>query len=1579
MEVQSELLRELQRRGEVLAQKMGDLKGELSADALAADMSRAELAEKLLQRAPIEFLQQHSARELVDSTELVAAAIRRLFSDQAPVAIEVGIVAGRVAFAIALQDRPFIVNTVMECCREEGIRISTLLHPVLSSPKGVLSLNYLELEASTVEPVGELRRKLLEALTQLIPVTDDYRTMLARIDKIRDEVSQAATTAGVAEREELAEFAKWLTRGNFNFFGLVTFEERFGKFEPMGALGLCKETAVGSSDELLSELLLDVASLHKNGGIIFFNSLLSISTVHRRTRLSSITIREVSQRGEPLRFTTLVGLFTSKAVTQECSSIPFVRHKFEELARLEGLSENTHDFKSVENILDSLPKETSLGLDVESLRLIVNSVLGVATSSETVTSVWPDQEGRGVYVLVVMTRARFDSSVRQSIEEYLERLFNARPITSEHHLDITNRPVVRLYLYVPTSVVTLKGLRIEEVRTTISGLARSWTEELNIALAQRFKNGAVPLLMTKYEEAFADGYRASQTVHDCVEDISQVEGLSATTRLRIALANHEPTEPASATIVVYSAGEEITISQAVPVLENFGFSVISERSWKIAPMSTSVVTSNRFRVRTRSGNPIQVERFKAHVASAMAEAFSGAMDNDILNTLTTEAGLDTRAVALLRSYCRFLWQVKRFASRFSIYRTLSSNPELSARLWRVFETLFNPKLQMELDARKVEAQREAAELIAALRVVKDITTDRIFRSILMLMEHTVRTNLYQGHAFIALKFRSDSIDIMPQPRPMFEIFVNSTVVEGVHLRSGMVARGGIRWSDRVDDYRSEVLGLMKTQRIKNALIVPTGAKGGFIVKNLPTEQKLIPIAVQEAYSEYIRAMLSIADTRVDTQVVRPAQVLAYEGDDPYFVVAADKGTATFSDVANRLATGEYKFWLGDAFASGGSNGYDHKKYGITAKGGWECVTRHFRDRGIEFEKAPFTAVGIGDMAGDVFGNGLLLSSQVKLLAAFNHKHVFLDPEPDPRSSFEERKRLFELPGSQWSDYQSAVISSGGGVFDRFSKEIPLTPEVRSVLGIGADTPDVVSGETLINLILKAPVDLLWNGGIGTYVKSRLQNHAEVSDSANDAVRINADELRCRVIGEGGNLGLTQAARIEASRLGVALNTDAIDNSGGVDLSDHEVNLKIFFSRLIQNGKFSTEERNTLLQEMAPEVCEAVLHHNRSHALLLTLSAATSPKRIMEFQALLRELVKLGYVNRALDNLPDDEELQDRSDEGSGMTRPELAVCAATAKMWVKDIVLSSHLLAEPMLQSLLLEYFPGTMQQRWPNEIIQHPLARNILATQIANTLIDGVGITPLHHLATQYGVPPTRVIECALAAELIFDARTIRAKLIAIEPKIGTKRFIELVELLSAALVESTSWLVSRQGLGTTLAGFVERYSSAWKALRPEQLPVPLQQRHHQRIQALHGLPIDAPDAMLCAFLPEVSTIFDLLWCAQEASRPLGEVSSVYSAVNDLLMAGALIERCRQTEARTRWDNELLLNTEFDIRSSVAALTTRLASLGKSREEEVAQFLQERVVLDRWRVSVAELLQRAPELSALAVISRQIKGCIPA
>jgi glutamate dehydrogenase len=850
------------------------------------------------------------------------------------------------------------------------------------------------------------------------------------------------------------------------------------------------------------------------------------------------------------------------------------------------------------------------------------------------------------------------------------------------------------------------------------------------------------------------------------------------------------------------------------------------------------------------------------------------------------------------------------------------------------------------------------------------------------MENTLRTNFYHADFSIALKLHSEKIDILPNPRPMFEIFLSAPEVEGIHLRGSRVARGGIRWSDRYEDYRSEVLGLMKTQKIKNALIVPGGAKGGFVVKNLPSDPAQIAPAVENAYKIFVRSLLSVTDNRTATGIKHPEGLVIHDGEDPYLVVAADKGTATFSDIANRVATEEFNFWLGDAFASGGSQGYDHKIYGITAKGAWECVKRHFHDMGFDSINNSFTAVGIGDMAGDVFGNGLLLSRSVKLLAAFNHKHVFLDPNPDPEPSYQERRRLFVTKGTQWSDYKKELISAGGGVFGRFDKEITLSPQIRKALDIPESVPAAVNGEQLINLILKASVDMLWNGGIGTYVKSEAESHADVNDGTNDRVRVNATELRAKVVAEGGNLGFTQLARIEFAQRGGRINTDAIDNSGGVDLSDHEVNLKILFTGLMRDKKITLPDRNQLLKEMAPDVVEAVLDHNRSPALVLSLGVLRSKRTIEYFQSLIRELHRMGYINRALECLPDDEELRERIAQKAAMSRPELAVCTAAVKMWVKDSLLSSNLPSDPLLKDYLFDYFPPALRTRFKNELSGHPLSANIIATQVANTLVDTMGITFVHRMCVTYSVPPTSVLKCALAAEHILATKNIRNSIRKLDTFDNSASYLALSIEVSRALMDGASWLLSSHDPTLTLAKLVQLYETGYRSVVQDIEHILVGKEYdayRARILKYQQFGLDDFAAKSLAIFPRIVIVLEMLWAARQSGEDMKRVAALFSTVMEELGVGSFLSQTSAPETANKWENELLLGANDEIRRSLSRITTKLLEAKAVSRDDALAHLRKLPGFERVKATLEEARAETPSVAAMSVVAKQLRSLLPA
>ncbi|MCB0309870.1 MAG: NAD-glutamate dehydrogenase, partial [Bdellovibrionales bacterium] len=774
------------------------------------------------------------------------------------------------------------------------------------------------------------------------------------------------------------------------------------------------------------------------------------------------------------------------------------------------------------------------------------------------------------------------------------------------------------------------------------------------------------------------------------------------------------------------------------------------------------------------------------------------------------------------------------------------------------------------------------------------------------------------------------------------------------------------------------LVLIKTQKIKNALIVPSGAKGGFVVFDLPTDRKSVAVAVEQAYRSYIRSLLSITDNRIGKEVVHPEGVICYDGEDPYLVVAADKGTATFSDIANQIAQDEFNFWLADAFASGGSQGYDHKLYGITAKGAWECTKRHFHDIGLDYLTSPFSVVGIGDMSGDVFGNGLLCSDKIKLIAAFDHRHIFLDPNPDPAKSFEERSRLFALPHSAWSDYDSSLISSGGGVFGRFEKSIELSPEVFSALGLPSEQPTTVSGPELVRFILQAPCDLLWNGGIGTYVKSRSESHADARDRANDAVRINADQLRARIVAEGGNLGLTQRARIDFSERGGLINTDAIDNSGGVNLSDYEVNLKILLSSVMQQGSLTLSDRNQLLKDIAPEVVNIVLQNNRSQALSMTLGEKRSKRKIDFFRSLIKELSREGYVDRNLENLPDDEELSARAKRKEGLRRPELAVCLATVKLWAKDELLRSSLLDKPVLDRYLIEYFPETIRERYYSDIIKHPLSRNIKATQVVNSLLDLVGISFLHRMCLNNSAAPISVVRSALAADLIIGAHEIRRTLDQFDNFAQSTVLLDVIQMLSGAHRFMSSWLLFSHGHRLSIPETIDMYAERYNYLleNTEQIFCGQDREHFEecvRNYSAYGL--DCYTTRSLALFSRIALVGEILWLSHASGCGLEEVSKNLSAIIKLIGIREFLAPVKSAQVHGRWQSELIITSRQELRRAISSISLCCLQNSWFDPHQIEEKMTEIESFSRLRNTIEEVQDRPDDASALAVLAKQLKG----
>jgi glutamate dehydrogenase len=1130
------------------------------------------------------------------------------------------------------------------------------------------------------------------------------------------------------------------------------------------------------------------------------------------------------------------------------------------------------------------------------------------------------------------------------------------------------------------------------VKSSLEHLSESWRQDLRNAIVANPHLPSDESVVDQYIAAFPPEYQATFSVETCVADLEVMSTLCPEHPLVVRIEESRTGEAnshtdstgdqPSALVVLYNRGTNIPLSKTLPILENAGLEVLTVASFEVKPEQLTPVSISRMAVRPKFAPNGEEVFFPETVSFGLRDVFSGSAENDALNALLALGPLDVEAISVLRAYSCLLWQLIKFATRGAIFEALVAEPKAAVLLWDFFNARFNPVHNASVATPELRtATMDGIEhaYLSHLSTVREINRDRILRSLLSLVKHTVRSNFFHrnGRA-LALKLESEKIEIIPHPRPKFELFIRSPHFEGTHLRADMVARGGIRWSERNDDYRTEVLGLMNTQRIKNVVIVPNGAKGGFAIRHLPKDQKEIFATVEKCYREYIRACLSVTDNRVGATIVHPEGLVIYDQPDPYFVVAADKGTATFSDIANEIAVNEFQFWLGDAFASGGSKGYDHKLYGITARGAWECVRRHFHDLGLHYESEPFSVIGIGDMSGDVFGNGLLMSDKAKLIGAFNHKHIFIDPSPDPAISFSERKRLFETPHTQWSDYDKNLISEGGGVFGRFDKEISLTPQIRIALGLRDDTPSTLNGEELIALMLQAPCDLLWNGGIGTYVKASSESHVDVNDRHNDRVRINADQLRARVIGEGGNLGLTQKARVEAGLAGVALNTDAIDNSAGVDLSDHEVNLKILFAEMIREKTLTVEQRDSLMLEIAQEVTQQVLDHNRNHSVLLSLSVNRSKKSLSYIKSLLRDLSRLGYVSRRHLVLPDDATLEERDQRHLGLSRPELSVCVASVKMWIKDILSSSNLIQDPVFKRYLVEYFPTTIRHRFPKEVLKHPLWENIIATEVTSKLVDAVGITFVHRMCSNHSVPPLTVLKCALAADEILGLGEIRSALTQFDNSYDNDFFLTSRRDLSGSLRDVTAWLIARHGHDLSLEGMVSQYRAAFLGCVEQSDSIFVGDNRvlcESRYLSFSQRGLKPSHARRLAVIPLIVNLLEHIRISQRTGISVSQIARVDAQlITELSMAPyALINRLPET--KDKWEHQLLLSAYDDIRRHLSYLTERLVGMGILEDAEITEKIRRSPNYELVTHIIEEVNRSSSTVAAIGVMAKHLRS----
>jgi glutamate dehydrogenase len=1423
------------------------------------------------------------------------------------------------------RDMPFLVDSVTWALNRRGLAIHLTLHPVLAVERDgrgqVTALHdpgeapadataeavmRLHVDRQPEEALADLERAVRDVLDDVATATGDWQEMRQRCSDIARRVGDASPDLDAAAREELRAFVAWMHDDHFLFLAtcrLSGVDDAGGELrvEPGSGLGLLAggEHAAERAERWIAGLGVDIAEAADEVMVTKANAR---STVHRPAYMDLVAVKERDAAGRVIALQCLIGLFSSGAYHTPPRQIPLLRQKVAAVFGGAQVSPRSHSGRVVANILDTFPRDTLFQITTAELLQTTLGILRLQERQRTRLFIVCDPFRRFYSCLVYLPRDRYNRDVRLAMQEILVEALGGSDVIFETHF--SESILARVYFVIVVEPGRAVDYDAGQLERRIIDVATSWHDGLRAALYEQVDEALATRYLQDYARAFPSGYRDDWHPRIAVNDILRIEQALSTKRLGVHLYHPIADGADELHVRLYAPAAPIPLSRIIPVLEHMGLSVHGERPYRIRHPSGEMWIHD-FLTHRPPGAQDGGRDLDGRFTETLLRVWDGLIDDDGFNGLVLLAGLTWKQALLLRAYSRYQHQIRVQYTQDYMVSVLNRHPVIVGLLCELFARLFDP--DGARDAHAVEAI--GARFEALLNDVVSLDEDAILRRYRNLIEATLRTNYFQrdarGEDKVHLSFKLDPrrVEGMPRPLPMYEIFVFAKRMEGVHLRGGPVARGGLRWSDRMEDYRTEILGLMKAQMVKNTVIVPVGSKGGFVVKDVADgdSRDLRQEKGIAAYQTLLRGMLDLTDNRDGDRVVPPPRVVRRDADDPYLVVAADKGTATFSDIANRVSA-EYGFWLGDAFASGGSAGYDHKAMGITARGAWESVKRHFRELGTDIQREPFTVAGIGDMSGDVFGNGMLLSRRIRLLAAFNHRHIFIDPDPDPEVSFRERERLFALPRSAWSDYDTGLISRGGGVYSRTAKWIDLEPEARQLLGLNMRR---VTPNALIRAILRAPVDLLWNGGIGTYVKCSQETHAQAYDKANDDVRVDADELRCRVVGEGGNLGFTQRARVEFALHGGLVYTDAIDNSAGVDCSDHEVNIKILLDRVVADGDMTLKQRNQLLVDMTEDVAALVLRDNYAQTQAISMVASDSAERLSEHARFIDLLEQRGVIDRELEGLPGKKALHARIARQQGLTRPEIAVLHAYSKMTYFEAVTQSDIPDSDFVVDRLVDYFPAALRDRFAERIRQHRLRREIVATVVAGVIPDRVGPGIGFRVREETGTDIANVARAYLVASAIFSIENLCGRIERLDNQVAAAVQVDMlasvarfVERVVTALVQLHDGPLDMQA---TSARFRDGVCGLWADL-PETLADDDRRRFDERDAGLRAAGVPAELARDLAGLPPMAAALDVVAVAERAGVEARAASWVYSALNPALHLDWVGERVQALGVQTHW-----------------------------------------------------------------------------
>jgi glutamate dehydrogenase len=1468
---------------------------------------------------------------------------------------------------VTVEDMPFLVDSLGMVLTQAGLTIHMMVHPVLAVRRdrsGRLvelaegdrtngqfrreSWQHIQIDRIGDEQrVRELEQKILRTLSDVQAAVADWRTMRQRAVEVAQEIARQPPPTGANEVHEVKALLEWMADNHFTFLGYRQYRLRRGRSEDMlepivdTGLGILRVRRGMSAEPTV--LTGELRERARQPELLLVTKANSMSTVHRATYLDYVGLKTFDSTGRVTGEKRFLGLFTSAVYNRSPREIPLLRHKIDSVVAQFGLDPSSHDGKAVVHVLETYPRDELFQSSVPELIRTVRGIVNLYERQRVRVFLRRDTFGRFYSALIFVPRDRYSTQVRQRMESVINQQLRATTIESQVQLSDSALARVHMIIRVPSNSPAI--VDADALERLVAETVRTWNDRLRAELIEARGELEGRTLADRFANAFPAAYEEDVAIPVALEDIKQLcEVVANPDRIAMRLAADPAASTESIHLRLFRSASPITLSQALPVLENMGFVVLSEHPYRIEVPGSRPIWLQDFQMQRRDGSTVSPQALGPRFTETFEAVWNGRAENDGFNRLVVVTAMTWRQATVLRAYCKFLLQTGGTFSQSYMEQVLATNSALASALSQLFEAQFDPA--MKAPRRETELTRVQGEIDRLLDAVTSLDEDRILRRFVGAIRATLRTNYYQKDgkepfkSWLSFKLDPRHVPELPQPRPAFEIFVYSPRVEGVHLRMGHVARGGIRWSDRREDFRTEVLGLMKAQNVKNTVIVPVGAKGGFVPKRLPANASREDVQREgvECYRTFIRGLLDVTDNIVDGKLVPPPQVVRRDDDDPYLVVAADKGTATFSDIANRISA-EYDFWLGDAFASGGSAGYDHKKMGITARGGWECVKRHFRELGVDTQSQDFTAIGIGDMAGDVFGNGLLQSPHTKLLAAFNHMHIFIDPTPDPAASFAERQRLFDLPRSTWEDYDRKLISKGGGVFPRSAKSIKLSPQVQAMFGVKRDSATPLE---LIKLILCMQVDLLWNGGIGTYVKASDESHGDVGDRANDSVRVNGKDLRCRVVGEGGNLGLSQRGRVEYAACGGKLNTDFVDNSGGVDCSDHEVNIKILLNNLPKRADLTLAKRNKLLVDMTDEVAHLVLRDNYLQSQALSVLETRAVSDMLEHAHSIRSLELSGALDRALEFLPGAEEITERHKAGHGLTRPELAILLAYSKMALYSRLIDSDVPEDPYLAHELERYFPRIMQQRLGKYLHQHRLRREIIATATTNSMVNRMGPTFARRVQEDTGAGAATVVRAYAIARESYEMRATWSQIEALDTKIKASTQYELMYETTRLLRFCTYWLIHNQSGRLEIERQVSRLRRSLADL-DSALPGVLsgtdltffESRRTQYRAA------NVPEALAkrMASLAALRSGPDLVEIAENAKLPITTAARVYFGVGTALQLDWIREQIESLGVEGHWQAVARTTLRDNIYNLQRVLCTQV--LNESRQRAPEQPLQ--------------------------------------